>query len=113
MSRPLRPASTPNHARVVKRSSSMASFSAARLLSLDEQLYDLSTTAPDEERAQLASQLRSRVAGLVEAMGADTATGPDASVDDLRTRRAAVWHARTELRNFLDATAPGARPPAT
>lgn len=84
-----------------------------RLLSLDEQLYDLSTTAPDEERAQLASQLRSRVAGLVEAMGADTATGPDASVDDLRTRRAAVWNARTELRNFLDATAPGARPPAT
>lgn len=77
-----------------------------RLLSLDEQLYTLSTTAPDEERAQQASQLRSRVAGLVEAMGADTATGPDASVDDLRTRRAAVWRARTELRNFLDATAP-------
>lgn len=77
-----------------------------RLLSLDQELYDLSTTAPDEERAQQATQLRSRVAGLVEAMGADTSTGPDASVDDLRNRRAAVWRARTELRNVLDATAP-------
>lgn len=81
-----------------------------RLLSLDEELYSLATTAPDEERAQQASQLRSRVAGLVEAMGADTSTGPDATVDDLRTRRAAVWQARTELRNFLDATAPDRAP---
>ncbi|HVD63797.1 MAG TPA: hypothetical protein VNC14_05855 [Lapillicoccus sp.] len=87
-----------------------------RLLSLDEQLYDLSTTAPDEERAQQAGQLRSRVAGLVEAMGADTSTSPDANVDDLRARRAAVWRARTELRNLLDATAPdraGPLPPQT
>ncbi len=84
-----------------------------RLLSLDEQLYTLSTTAPDEERAQVASQLRSRVAGLVDAMGADTSTGPDASVDDLRTRRAAVWRARTDLRTFLNATASGELPPVT
>jgi hypothetical protein len=77
-----------------------------RLLSLDQQLYDLSTTAPDEERAQQASQLRSGVAALVEAMGADTSTGPDATVDELRTRRAAVWQARTALRNLIDATAP-------
>lgn len=75
-----------------------------RLLSLDETLYTLSTTAPDEERAAEASQLRARVAGLVEAMGADTATGPDATVDDLRARRAAVWRARTELRQLLDAS---------
>jgi hypothetical protein len=76
-----------------------------RLLSLDETLYELSTTAPDEERAQQATQLRARVGGLVEAMGADTSTGPDATVDDLRARRAAVWRARTELRQLLDATA--------
>jgi hypothetical protein len=80
-----------------------------RLLSLDEQLYTLSTTAPDEERAAEATQLRARVGSLVEAMGADTSTGPDASVDDLRARRAAVWRARTELRQLLDATAPQRR----
>jgi hypothetical protein len=45
----------------------------------------------------------------VEAMGADTSTGPDATVDDLRSRRAAVWRARTELRQLLDATAPQRR----
>jgi hypothetical protein len=80
-----------------------------RLLSLDEQLYTLSTTAPDEERAAQATQLRARVGGLVEAMGADTSTGPGASVDDLRARRAAVWRARTELRQLLDASAPQRR----
>ncbi|MEP6650292.1 MAG: hypothetical protein ABJA74_10355 [Lapillicoccus sp.] len=61
-----------------------------RLLSLDEMLYELSTTAPDEERAAQA-------------------TGPDATVDDLRARRAAVWRARTELRTLLDAAAPARR----
>lgn len=80
-----------------------------RLLSLDEMLYTLSTTAPDEERAARANQLRARVGGLVDAMGADTSTGPEATVDDLRSRRAAVWRARTELRQLLDAMAPARR----
>ena len=76
-----------------------------RLLALDESLYSLATTAPDEERGARATQLRARVGGLVEAMGADTSTGPDADVDDLRDRRAAVERARTELRQVLDAEA--------
>jgi hypothetical protein len=80
-----------------------------RLLSLDEMLYTLSTTAPDEERAARATELRARVGALVEAMGADTSTGPEATVDDLRSRRAAVWRARTELRRLLDASAPQRR----
>ncbi len=74
-----------------------------RLLSLDESLYSLSTTAPDPERAAQANQLRARLGGLVEAMGADTNTGPTATVDDLRARRSAVWRARTDLRSWLDA----------
>ena len=76
-----------------------------RLLALDESLYSLATTAPDEERGARATQLRARVGGLVEAMGADTSTGPDADVDDLRDRRAAVERARTELRQVLDVEA--------
>jgi hypothetical protein len=76
-----------------------------RLIALDESLYSLSTTAPDEERTAQATQLRARVAGLVQAVGADTATPPDASGDDFRARRAAVWRARTELRQVLDAAA--------
>ncbi|MEP6629830.1 MAG: hypothetical protein ABJA89_05135 [Lapillicoccus sp.] len=74
-----------------------------RLLSLDESLYALSTTAPDPERAAQAEQLRARLGGLVDAMGADTSTGRDATVDDLRARRSAVWRARTDLRTWLDA----------
>jgi hypothetical protein len=74
-----------------------------RLLSLDESLYSLSTTAPDPERAAQATQLRGRLGALVEAMGADTNTGGDATVDDLRARRSAVWRARTDLRTWLDA----------
>jgi hypothetical protein len=74
-----------------------------RLMSLDESLYSLSTTAPDPERATAAEQLRARLGGLVDAMGADTSTGRDATVDDLRARRAAVWRARTDLRTWLDA----------
>ncbi len=74
-----------------------------RLMTLDESLYALSTNAPDPERAAQATQLRSRLGGLVDAMGADTNTGRDASVDDLRARRSAVWRARTDLRSWLDA----------
>ena len=74
-----------------------------RLLSLDESLYALSNTAPDTERAAQAEQLRARLGGLVDAMGADTSTGRDATVDDLRARRSAVWRARTDLRSWLDA----------
>lgn len=74
-----------------------------RLMTLDESLYSLSTNAPDPERAAQATQLRSRLSGLVDAMGADTNTGRNASVDDLRARRSAVWRARTDLRSWLDA----------
>lgn len=74
-----------------------------RLMTLDESLYALSTNAPDPERAAQATQLRSRLGGLVDAMGGDTNTGRDASVDDLRARRSAVWRARTDLRSWLDA----------
>lgn len=74
-----------------------------RLMTLDESLYALSTNAPDPERAAQATQLRARLGGLVDAMGADTNTGRDASVDDLRARRSAVWRARTDLRSWLDA----------
>jgi predicted small lipoprotein YifL len=74
-----------------------------RLMSLDEMLYSLATDAPDPDRANEAAALRSRVQNLVDAMGADTSTGQDASADDLRARRAAVSSARSELRQFLDA----------
>ena len=74
-----------------------------RLMTLDESLYALSSNAPDPERAAQATQLRARLGGLVDAMGADTNTGRDASVDDLRARRSAVWRARTDLRSWLDA----------
>lgn len=78
-----------------------------RLMTLDESLYALSTNAPDEVRASQAGQLRSRLGALVEAVSADTNTGADASVDDLRARRSAVWRTRTDLKTWLDA--PSAR----
>ena len=74
-----------------------------RLMTLDESLYALSTNAPDPERAAQATQLRARLGGLVDAMGADTNTGRNATVEDLRARRSAVWRARTDLRSWLDA----------
>jgi hypothetical protein len=78
----------------------------SRILTLDEMLFSLSTTAPDQERANQAAVLRSRLQSLRDAVGADISTGEGASVDDLRIRRAAVGQARSKLRQFLDATSP-------
>ncbi len=85
-----------------------ATWAAARprLLTLDESIYALSTTAPDPERAAGATRLRGRLQALVDAVSADTATGDSATVDDLRVRRAAVAKARSDLRGLLQSTGP-------
>ncbi len=50
---------------------------------------------------------------LVEAVGADTAAGPDSSPDDFRARRAAIDVARRDLRAVLTPTSmAGATPDA-
>ena len=84
-----------------------------RLLAMDEGLLALEGNAPDERRRASAAALRVRLAQLVEAVGTDTAAGPDADPDDFRARRAAIDVARRDLRAVLTPTSmAGATPDA-
>ena len=84
-----------------------------RLLAIDEACLALEGSAPDELRRADAAALRAQLAGLVEAVGADTAAGPDSSPDDFRARRAAIDVARRDLRAVLRPTSTaGATPDA-
>jgi hypothetical protein len=75
-----------------------------RLLAVDQELHNLTTSAPDAERSDAAQQLRGRLRTLVDAVGADTSPTAGAGVDEMRLRRATIQSARTELRNYLSAT---------
>lgn len=86
-----------------------------RLLAMDEALLALEGSAPDELRRADAAALRAALAGLVEAVGTDTAAGPDSTPDDFRARRAAIDTARRDLSAVLAPTptanpAPGPNP---
>jgi hypothetical protein len=82
-----------------------------RLLAIDEGLLALEGSAPDDQRRAAAAALRVRLARLVEAVGSDTAAGPDSTPDDFRARRAAIDTARRDLRAVL-AASPNASPNA-
>ncbi len=82
-----------------------------RLLAIDEGLLALEGSAPDELRRADAADLRARLGRLVEAVGADTAAGPDSSADDFRARRAAIDTARSDLRAVLTPGSTAARHP--
>jgi hypothetical protein len=82
-----------------------------RLLAIDEALLALEGSAPDESRRAAAAALRLQLARLVEAVGADTAAGPDSTPDDFRVRRAAIDNARRDLRAVLTPTPPSTANP--
>lgn len=73
-----------------------------RVMALDATLYELSTTAPDEDRAAAATTLRQHVAALASAVDAETSLPPGASADQLRARQGAVASARAQLRGLLE-----------
>ena len=84
-----------------------------RLLAIDESIHGLVTDAPDEERAAAATALRQQLGHLVDAVGAEVASGPSTNADDFRTRRTAIDAARHELRQTLGPVRPPAPPPGS
>ena len=70
-----------------------------RVLAIDEELFSLASSAPDDERRVRASLLRERLAVLTSAVDADTAT----DAEGLRARRGAIEQARADLLAALEA----------
>lgn len=73
----------------------------SRLVATDQQLFGLSRSAPDENRTQVVSQLRTTIAGLIAAVDAEaglTSSDPD----ELRAIRAGVEKARSEFKAALE-----------
>jgi len=80
-----------------------------RVLAIDEELFALASSTPDEERRGRASLLRERLGALTAAVDADTATDAQSDAEGLRARRGAIEQARADLLAALEAaTTPGA-----
>ncbi|HSK26267.1 MAG TPA: hypothetical protein VK894_05080, partial [Jiangellales bacterium] len=73
-----------------------------RVLGIDAELYDLASTAPDEERAAYAALIQERLRALSSAVDVDASSGADTDVERLRAARGAIDQARADLRAALD-----------
>jgi hypothetical protein len=74
-----------------------------RVLAIDEEVFSLASSAPDDERRVRASLLRERLGVLTSAVDADTATDAQADAEGFRARRGAIEQARADLLAAIEA----------
>lgn len=93
----------------VAEAAALWSAGRPRVLGIDEELFALASSAPDDDRRARAVLLRERLGDLTSAVDADTATDARAGAEGLRARRGAIEQARADLLAALAAaTAPDA-----